>query len=73
MRKPLYFDGAPDRFSRTKALFTDASRLQVRYPPTAAPQPPTRRTRRRPDGGLSLAMVSPATANAWLMKIVWGS
>jgi hypothetical protein len=25
------FDGAPDRFSRTRALFADASRLQVRY------------------------------------------
>jgi hypothetical protein len=31
MRKPLYFDCAPDRFSRTRALFADASRLQVRY------------------------------------------
>jgi hypothetical protein len=31
MRKPLYFDGAPDLFSRTKALFDSTSRLQVRY------------------------------------------
>ncbi len=31
VRKPLYFDGAPDRFSRTRALFANASRLQVRY------------------------------------------
>lgn len=39
MREPLYFDGAPDRFSRTKALFAETSRLQVRYPATAATQP----------------------------------
>lgn len=32
MRKPLYFDGAPDLFTRTKALFSMTSRLQVRYP-----------------------------------------
>jgi hypothetical protein len=32
MRRPLYFDGAPDLFSRTKALFSTTSRLQVRYP-----------------------------------------
>ena len=32
MRKPLYFDGDPDLFTRTKALFARTSRLQVRYP-----------------------------------------
>jgi len=32
MRQPLYFDGAPDLFTRTKALFSTTSRLQVRYP-----------------------------------------
>jgi hypothetical protein len=32
MRRPLYFDGAPDLFTRTKALFSTTSRLQVRYP-----------------------------------------
>jgi len=31
MRKPLYFDGDPDLFARTKALFSTTSRLQVRY------------------------------------------
>ena len=31
MRKPLYFDGAPDLFTRTRALFSTTSRLQVRY------------------------------------------
>jgi len=28
---PLYFDGTPDLFSRTKALFAKTSRLQIRY------------------------------------------
>jgi hypothetical protein len=32
VRPSLYFDGAPDRFSRTKALFSTTSTLQVRYP-----------------------------------------
>jgi hypothetical protein len=31
MRKPLYFDGDPDLITRTKALFSTTSRLQVRY------------------------------------------
>jgi hypothetical protein len=43
MRKPLYFDGAPDLFSRTKALFSETSRLQVRYPGAHTPQPAVRR------------------------------
>jgi hypothetical protein len=40
---PLYFDGAPDLFSRTKALFSETSRLQVRYPRSNTPQPAVRR------------------------------
>jgi hypothetical protein len=32
VRPILHFDGAPDRFSRTKALFATTSTLQVRYP-----------------------------------------
>jgi hypothetical protein len=32
MRKPVHFDGEPDLFARTKALFAQTSRLQVRYP-----------------------------------------
>lgn len=31
MRPVLHFDGAPDLFSRTKALFSSTSRLRVRY------------------------------------------
>jgi hypothetical protein len=32
MRKPVHFDGEPDLFARTKALFAQTSRLRVRYP-----------------------------------------
>jgi hypothetical protein len=32
VRPELYFDGEPDLFRRTKALFAEASRLHVRYP-----------------------------------------
>lgn len=31
MRPRLYFDGAPDRFERTQALFSTTSRLRVKW------------------------------------------
>ena len=47
MRKPLYFDGDPDLFTRTRALFAQTSRLQVRYPTPNVEHHALRRDERR--------------------------
>ncbi len=72
MRKRLYFDGAPDRFSRTKALFAETSRLRVRYPASVGPESPPRRDTSRPQRGSVPPMMLLKTGQAWLMNIVWG-
>lgn len=67
-RKPLHFDGEPDLFTRTRALFETTSRLQVRY---AAPD----RHKLRSDAAGAPHPASRETAGpapALTSDIVWG-
>ena len=52
MRNPVHFDGMPDLFSRTKALFAETSRLQIRY---ATPRAEHHMLRRDAKGRLILS------------------